>query len=640
MRKPKNKKRLSQEEEDEIVRSMGQRNKPNEFNLNNLNVNFKCKTENQKKFVSLIKEKEIIIGAGFSGCGKAQPLDSIVYTPKGPVFMGSLKVGDLVNGINGSVTKVIGVFPQGKKDIYTVVFNDGSEVKCCLEHLWTVKKKHGNCDWETKSLQELKNDLSLGQEYKIPNQREVYFHKNTLPLDPYLLGILLAEGHLNKSGTIVFSSTDSFIINKVTSLLPKDLELNIVNEYDYRIRNAKKIAPSSKECYDKQTGETYTSITECARKKNLTTCQVRTLIKNKQILVKDKYIPFMKQQLKDLQLLGTCSYDKFIPDIYKYSSAEDRFKIIQGLFDGDAYVTKEGTIIYSTSSEKLKNDVVEIIQSLGGRCTVRKTYPRYRYKGEVKVSKHLHYEVSVTIHSPEKLLSLPRKVIRLENRIRKVKYISRIIKEIKFCETAEAQCIMVEAEDSLYLTNYFIATHNTFLAAAQALKLLKSEPHFKKIMLVKSVTDLKGEEVGFLKGELKDKMQPYMESFKDNFTKLIGPAFANKLQELGLIEVQPLAFIRGRSIDNTIIIVDEAQNLSYDVMKAVLTRIGENSKIIITGDVKQIDLKQKKESCLLWLTEKFEGNSHFGVVKFERTDQVRNPIINLIEDMFDELDNK
>lgn len=186
----------------------------------------------------------------------------------------------------------------------------------------------------------------------------------------------------------------------------------------------------------------------------------------------------------------------------------------------------------------------------------------------------------------------------------------------------------------------FSGCGKTFLAAAQALKLLKSEPHFKKIMLVKSVTDLKGEEVGFLKGELKDKMQPYMESFKDNFVKLIGPVFANKLQELGLIEVQPLAFIRGRSIDNTVIIVDEAQNLSYDVMKAVLTRIGENSKIIITGDVKQIDLKQKKESCLLWLTEKFEGNPHFGVVKFERTDQVRNPIINIIEDMFDELDNK
>ena len=640
MRKPNKKKRLSQEEEDEVIRSMGQRNKSNEFNLNSLNVNFKCKTENQKKFVNLIKEKEIIIGAGFSGCGKAQPLDSIVYTPQGPVLMGSLKIGDLVNGVNRSVTRVIGVFPQGKKDIYTVVFSDGSEVKCCLEHLWTVKKKHGNCDWEVKSLQELKNDLSLGQEYKIPNQGEVYFCEKTLPLDPYLLGVLLAEGHLNKSGSIIFSSSDSFIVKKVTSLLPKDLELNTINQYDYRIRNAKKIVPGSRECYDKQTGETYISIAQCAKKKKLTKNQVQTLIKNKQVLVRDKHIPFMKQQLTDLGLLGTHSYSKFIPDIYKYSSIEDRIKIIQGLFDGDAYVTKEGVIIYNTSSEKLKNDVIEIIQSLGGRCTVRETYPRYKYKGEVKISKRLHYEISVTIHSPERLLSLPRKVTRLENRIHKVKYISRIIKEIKFCKTAEAQCIMVEAEDSLYLTNHFITTHNTFLAAAQALKLLKSEPHFKKIMLVKSVTDLKGEEVGFLKGELKDKMQPYMESFKDNFTKLIGPIFANKLQELGLIEVQPLAFIRGRSIDNTIIIVDEAQNLSYDVMKAVLTRIGENSKIIITGDVKQIDLKQKKESCLLWLTEKFEGNPHFGVVKFERTDQVRNPIINIIEDMFDELDNK
>lgn len=178
----------------------------------------------------------------------------------------------------------------------------------------------------------------------------------------------------------------------------------------------------------------------------------------------------------------------------------------------------------------------------------------------------------------------------------------------------------------------------TFLSAAEALRLVKTEPQYRKIMLVKSVTVLKGEEVGFLKGTLDEKLSPFMESFKDNFVKLIGKGLSDKLQEQGIIEVQPLTFLRGRTIDNTIIIVDEAQNISYDNMKTILTRIGENSKIIIIGDQRQIDLKEKNQSCLSWLTDKFEKDNNFGVTRFTQADQVRNPLISIIEDMFDERD--
>lgn len=183
-------------------------------------------------------------------------------------------------------------------------------------------------------------------------------------------------------------------------------------------------------------------------------------------------------------------------------------------------------------------------------------------------------------------------------------------------------------------------TGKTFLSCAEAIQLLKTEPQYRKIMLVKSVTVLKGEEVGFLKGTLEEKLSPFMESFKDNFYKLIGKGLTDKLHEQGVIEVQPLTYLRGRTIDNTIIIVDEAQNISYDNMKTILTRIGENSKIVIIGDQRQIDLRNKKDSCLNWLATKFESNNKFGVTKFAKEDQVRNPIISVIEDMFDELDTK
>ena len=186
----------------------------------------------------------------------------------------------------------------------------------------------------------------------------------------------------------------------------------------------------------------------------------------------------------------------------------------------------------------------------------------------------------------------------------------------------------------------FAGTGKTFLSCAKSLLLLKSNPKFRKIMLIKSVTELKGESIGFLKGTIDEKMNPYMESFKDNFKKLIGKPAADALEHMGMIEVQPLAFIRGRTIDNTIMIIDEAQNISFDNMKTILTRIGENSKIIIIGDTKQIDLKNKKESSLFQVMEKFSKNPLFGVMQFEKSDQVRNPLINIIEEMFDEIESE
>lgn len=180
----------------------------------------------------------------------------------------------------------------------------------------------------------------------------------------------------------------------------------------------------------------------------------------------------------------------------------------------------------------------------------------------------------------------------------------------------------------------------TMCAVAEALRLLKNEPQYRKIILVKSVTVLKGEELGFLKGSIDDKMSPYTVALKHVCTKLIGPALTNQLLEQKTIEVQPLAFQRGITLDNTILIVDESQNISYDNMKTILTRIGENSKIIIIGDTKQIDLKNKKESCLTWLIEKFQSNDKFGTITFSKEDQVRNPVISIIEDMFDEREVK
>ena len=181
-------------------------------------------------------------------------------------------------------------------------------------------------------------------------------------------------------------------------------------------------------------------------------------------------------------------------------------------------------------------------------------------------------------------------------------------------------------------------TGKTYIACAEALKLIKSKPRYKKILLVKSVTQLKGEELGHLPGDIQEKFDPYMGSFVDNFEKIIGESLTKKLRELGLINIQPLAFVRGRSIDNTIIIVDEAQNITLDNMRTLMTRIGDNSKMVILGDVKQKDLRNKKDSSLEVIIEKFNEVDNFGCVELrDPNDVVRNPIIKIIENVFDDL---
>jgi phosphate starvation-inducible PhoH-like protein len=168
-------------------------------------------------------------------------------------------------------------------------------------------------------------------------------------------------------------------------------------------------------------------------------------------------------------------------------------------------------------------------------------------------------------------------------------------------------------------------TGKTFIACAEALKMIKTKPKYKKILLVKSVVQLKGEELGHLPGDIQEKFDPYMGSFVDNFEKIIGESLTRKLRELGLINIQPLAFVRGRSIDNTIIIVDEAQNISLDNMRTLMTRIGDNSK---------------KDSSLEVIIERFNNIEDFGCVELrDPNDVVRNPIIKTIEDVFDGMEN-
>jgi len=182
-------------------------------------------------------------------------------------------------------------------------------------------------------------------------------------------------------------------------------------------------------------------------------------------------------------------------------------------------------------------------------------------------------------------------------------------------------------------------TGKTYLACAQALKMLKSFGKYEKIILAKSVTTIPGEEVGFLKGTWQEKMEPFMWSYWTNFEKILGKTELTKLRNLGLIEVWPLAFIRGSNIDNTITIVDEAQNITKGTMKTILTRLGKDSKMILLGDTDQIDLKRPQDSCLEFYMNNFKDFDPFGIVELTADDEVRNPLISKYLNKLKEFEN-
>jgi len=183
-------------------------------------------------------------------------------------------------------------------------------------------------------------------------------------------------------------------------------------------------------------------------------------------------------------------------------------------------------------------------------------------------------------------------------------------------------------------------TGKTYISCQQALNELKSNDNIKKIVLVKSVTTLKTEEIGFLKGTMEEKMEPFMYSFAGNFEKIIGKALYETLKTEKQIEILPIAYLRGVNIDNAIVIIDEVQNISIDNIRTILTRLGENSKMIFLGDVKQIDSKNKYDSALEFLMKRFKNIEKIGAIEFTKDDIIRHPLVKVIENIFDKYNDE
>ena len=173
----------------------------------------------------------------------------------------------------------------------------------------------------------------------------------------------------------------------------------------------------------------------------------------------------------------------------------------------------------------------------------------------------------------------------------------------------------------------------TYTAIALAVKALK-EREVRRVILTRPAVEA-GEKLGFLPGDMKEKLDPYLQPLYDALNDMIPAAKLQKYLEDGTVQIAPLAYMRGRTLDNAFVILDEAQNTTRSQIKMFLTRMGRNAKFIVTGDVTQIDLPRKSDSGLTRAMDTLRGIEGIGMVEFDKRDIVRHPLVKYIVDAFD-----
>ncbi|WLD95424.1 PhoH family protein [Alkalihalobacillus sp. AL-G] len=181
-------------------------------------------------------------------------------------------------------------------------------------------------------------------------------------------------------------------------------------------------------------------------------------------------------------------------------------------------------------------------------------------------------------------------------------------------------------------------TGKTYLAVVMAVKAMK-EGSIKKIILTRPAVEA-GESLGFLPGDLKEKVDPYLRPLYDALHDLLGVEHTERLIDRGTIEIAPLAYMRGRTLDEAFVLLDEAQNTTPEQMKMFLTRLGFGSKMIITGDITQVDLPKGKESGLQIAQKILSDIKGIRLVFMEQSDVVRHPLVQKIINAYEQQNNK
>jgi phosphate starvation-inducible PhoH-like protein len=449
--------------------------------------------------------------------GRAQPVDAPVLTPDGFRPIGELRVGDLVTGRDGKPTPVLGVHPQGRKQVYRVTAQDGASTLACGEHLWFVTtpddRRHGKAGRVLQTQQMIDNlRWSHAHRYELPLVDPVSIPERSVPMDPYALGLLLGDGCITTSTTPSFSTADPELAEALDSALP-EADVTHKSGYGYVLKRA-----------------------GGGGRGGVITANPVTAI------------------LRELGLAGTNSKTKFVPEGYLHNSADVRLALLQGLFDTDGGPVRQGgrtcRVQYTTCSSRLRDDVIDLVRSLGGVATWRTRAAAGRPPGGTAV-RPVHYRSDayvLDVRLPTELapfrLTRKREAYGATGGGRPRRYIDSILP----AGEAECVCISVGAEDSLYVTDDYLVTHNT--------------------------------------------------------------------------------------LNDAFIILDEAQNTTPEQMKMFLTRLGFNSKIVVTGDVTQVDLPGGQMSGLQIVRQILDGVDDVHFAELTSSDVVRHRLVADIIDAY------
>ena len=378
----------------------------------------------------------LIAPAGF---GKAQPLSARILTSNGYKLMGDIQVGDEVLGRDGKPYKVSGVFPQGKRPIYRVTFSNGTSCECDIEHLWNVNSlnqrnrkryipgvsKHRNDKYyvpdnsfKTLSLRQIidKGIVKRGNRlnFKLPMPQPVTFKERPLFIDPYLMGYCLGDGNMERYSISVGAADKDVVADILTPILGEDLhtfyrEKRNIWSFDI-VGNTRKV-----------------------------------LLENTNYHKSDT---------------------KYIMDDFLFNTIENRIALLQGLMDSDGCANKNGSCEFASKSKILAEQVQWLVRSLGGFASLSVNDSGYyseKYQKYVDCDKR--YRVTISLCDPSiSLFRMKRKQDRVQYR---TKYAdSLFISNVEYVREDEAQCIMVDSDEHLYLTEDFIVTHNTSFTTA------------------------------------------------------------------------------------------------------------------------------------------------------------------------------
>ena len=366
--------------------------------------------------------------------GNAQPLTSRIATPTGWKLMRDIQVGDEVLTPNGTVTTVTGVYPKGVRPVYDVELRDGSHTEACNEHLWNIIRYKTSIRFINKrdenghrlyvgtgengrtftSINEVINTDAL-KEY-VDKNRQIYlpviqplaYSEKDLSIDPYVLGAILGDGHIQLNGVVKFTCADSEIVNEITRRGYEVVDDLVHGErrdgIGYRING-------------------------------------------------------LGSRLKALGLSGLRSYEKFIPEMYLYGSVEQRIDLLRGLMDTDGTISTNSEMEFSSSSEILALNVQALVRSLGGRVALNiKNNVMYTAPNQLtpKEARPAYRVQNIRLSGINPFL-LSRKADRWSDRDDEF---SRVVK-VTYLRDDEVQCISVADESHMYITDDYIPTHNT-----------------------------------------------------------------------------------------------------------------------------------------------------------------------------------